>query len=130
MPVHAWSALLAIVMFPGIRAKEIRAPVPRPQNTISRAASLLEARGLIRQETSPEDGREKRLYATGEGETLLREIRELSVRRQKELFSPLTNKERETFFQLARKIAEGPGLLESEAMGNFNDRKGNIDETS
>ena len=45
MPVHAWSALFAIVKFPGIRAKEIKALFPRPQNTISRAASLLETRG-------------------------------------------------------------------------------------
>lgn len=128
MPVHAWSTLLAIVMFPGIRAKEIKFLFPRPQNTISRAASLLESRGLIRQETSREDGREKRLYATKKGETLLHEIRETSLRRQKELFDPLTDKERETFFRLARKIAEGPGLLESKAMGNLGGKRDIIDE--
>lgn len=116
MPVHAWSTLLAIVMFPGIRAKEIKFLFPRPQNTISRAASLLESRGLIRQETSAQDGREKRLYATGEGETMLHEIREISLDRQQELFAPLSDEERETFFKLARKIATGQGLLESDVM--------------
>lgn len=130
MPVHAWSTLLAIVMFPGIRAKEIKFLFPRPQNTISRAASLLEARGLIRQETSSEDGREKRLYATGDGETLLHEIREISLRRQKELFEPLTDDEQETFFRLARKIAEGPGLLESKAMAYLGDRRSGLDNVS
>jgi hypothetical protein len=35
MPVHAWSTLFAIVMFPGIRAKEIKHLFPRPQNTLS-----------------------------------------------------------------------------------------------
>lgn len=130
MPVHAWSTLLAIVMFPGIRAKEIKLLFPRPQNTISRAASLLESRGLIRQETSPEDGREKRLYATGEGETLLHEIRETSLRRQTELFDPLTDDEREVFFRLARKIAEGPGLLESKAMAHSGDRRSVVEETT
>lgn len=116
MPVHAWSTLFAIVTFPGIRAKEIRQLFPRPQNTVSRAASLLEARGLIRQETSPADAREKCLYPTTAGERLLAEIRAASLRRQEELFSSLDPAERETFVRLARKIATGPELLDSSAM--------------
>ncbi|WP_245510645.1 MarR family winged helix-turn-helix transcriptional regulator [Antarcticimicrobium sediminis] len=115
-PVQAWSTLFSIVMFPGIRAKEITHLFPRPQNTISRAISLLATRGLIRHQTSTTDGREKRLFATPAGEELLDEIRAISVQRQDELFSPLTDAERETFFTLARKIANGPKLLESDAM--------------
>jgi len=131
MPVHAWSTLFAIVLFPGIRAKEVRHLFPRPQNTISRAAALLESRGLIRQETSAQDGREKRLYATPAGEALLAEIRAISRARQDELFSPLTDAERETFFRLARKIAEGPALLDSVAMGDAASAKGEpADEAS
>lgn len=116
MPVHAWSALFAIVKFPGIRAKEIKELFPRPQNTISRAASLLEARGLIEQHTSAADGREKTLFATKAGEELLAEIRAASVLRQDELFAPLTEAEREIFFGLARKIAAGPNLLQTVTM--------------
>lgn len=116
MPVHAWSTLFSIVMFPGIRAKEIKNLFPRPQNTISRAVSLLEARGLVRHQTSATDGREKRLFATDAGERMLAEIRSVSVQRQNELFAPLTDDERATFFALARKIADGPGLLDSDAM--------------
>lgn len=116
MPVHAWSTLFAIVMFPGIRAKEIKHLFPRPQNTISRAVSLLESRGLVRHQTSSTDGREKQLFATESGAALLAEIRAVSGLRQEELFAPLTMKEREVFFQLARKIANGPNLLDSCAM--------------
>lgn len=116
MPVHAWSTLFAIVMFPGIRAKEIKLLFPRPQNTISRAVSLLESRGLIRQETSQTDGREKQLHATESGKNLLDEIRKISRHRQEELFAPLTEQERENFFHLARKIASGPQLLQSRTM--------------
>lgn len=116
MPVHAWSTLFSIVMFPGIRAKEIRTLFPRPQNTISRAVSLLGQRGLLRQETSQRDGREKRLYATDAGKDILAEIRASSRQRQAELFAPLTAEERETFFRLALKLAEGDRLLESAAM--------------
>ena len=116
MPVHAWSALFAIVQFPGIRAKEIKELFPRPQNTISRAASLLEARGLIEQRISVADGREKTLFATKAGEELLAEIRAASVLRQDELFAPLTDTEREVFFGLARKIAAGPNLLQTVTM--------------
>jgi DNA-binding MarR family transcriptional regulator len=116
MPVHAWSTLFAISMFPGIRAKDIKQLFPRPQNTISRAASLLDARGLIRQETSPTDAREKRLYITDKGAELLAAVRATSLERQEELFAPLDDAERETFFRLARKIADGPQLLTSRAM--------------
>ena len=124
MPVHAWSTLFAIVMFPGIRAKEVKGLFPRPQNTISRAASLLESRGLIEQHASPADGREKKLFATPSGEKLLAEIREVSVMRQAELFDPLTEKERETFFRLARKIAAGPKLLQTVTMKTAPKSKG------
>lgn len=123
MPVHAWSALFAIVMFPGIRAKEIKHLFPRPQNTISRAVSLLEGRGLVRQQASSTDGREKRLFATPAGEELLAEIRAISCQRQEEIFAPLTDKERETFFALARKIADGPKLLESDAMPSLTPKR-------
>lgn len=125
MPVHAWSTLFAIVMFPGIRAKEIRYLFPRPQNTISRAASLLEERGLIRQETSSADGREKRLYATESGAAVLAEIRAASRDRQTEIFAPLTEDELEIFFRLARKVAEGIGLMNSSAMPHDPEPRGN-----
>lgn len=116
MPVQAWSTLYAIDRFPGIRAKEIRALFPRPQNTISRAVSLLERRGYVVQQVSPSDGREKRLFATDEGVKLLAELIDLSRRRQEEWLAPLSAHERETFFDLARKIAAGPGLLKSTVM--------------
>lgn len=116
MPVHAWSTLFAIVMFPGIRAKQIKELFPRPQNTISRAAALLEARGLIEQRPSPTDRREKELFATPAGETLLGEIRATSIQRQEELFAPLSEEERESFFALARKIAAGPRLTDTVTM--------------
>ncbi|MDU9004413.1 MarR family winged helix-turn-helix transcriptional regulator [Sedimentitalea todarodis] len=131
MPVQAWSALFAIVMFPGIRAKEIRHLFPRPQNTLSRAVALLEDRDLIEQQASAADGREKRLFATATGKELLAEIRAVSVRRQEELFSPLNDQERETFFQLARKIAAGPGLLQTTTMETGqHTAKGNENEPS
>lgn len=116
MPVQAWSALYAIGRFPGIRAKEIRSLFPRPQNTISRAVSLLQARGLIVQQTSSSDGREKHLFATEKGRELLAQLVDVSQRRQAELFAPLTADERDTFYRLARKIAAGPGLLQSAVM--------------
>lgn len=116
MPVHAWSALLAVKTFPGIRAKEIRLLFPRPQNTISRAVSLLEERGYLVQEVSDSDGREKRLFTTPAGEELLTELIDVSRRRQEEWLAPLSQAERKTFFELARKIAEGPDLLKSDVM--------------
>ena len=116
IPVHAWSSLYAIDRFPGIRAKEIRTIFPRPQNTISRAISLLEQRGFVRQGVSESDGREKRLFATTQGQQILAEMTAMSLRRQAELFAPLTAEERDTFFGLALKIAAGQNLLQSVAL--------------
>lgn len=116
MPVHAWSALYAIDKFPAIRAKDIRLLFPRPQNTISRAVSLLERRGLVTQEMSDSDGREKELHATDKGRVLLAELIDLSRRRQAEWLAPLSPEERDVFFELARRIATGPNLLQSTVM--------------
>lgn len=116
MPVQAWSALYAIDKFPGIRAKEIKHIFPRPQNTISRAVSLLEERNYIIQETSDTDGREKRLFATEAGKALLVDLVEISRKRQAELLAPLTEEERGTFFKLALKVASGERLLCSSVM--------------
>ena len=116
MPVHAWSSLYAINRFPGIRAKEIRTIFPRPQNTISRAISLLEERGYVRQEASVSDGREKQVFATAKGQIVLAEMTAMSLKRQAELFAPLSAEEREVFTALALKIATGPQLIESAVM--------------
>ena len=116
MPVHAWSALYAIDKFPAIRARDIRLLFPRPQNTISRSVSLLERRGLITQEMSDSDGREKELHATAKGRALLAELIDVSRRRQDEWLAPLTPEERDVFFRLAHRIATGANLLRSTVM--------------
>ncbi len=116
IPVQAWSSLFAIDTFPGIKAKEIRKLFPRPQNTISRAIALLEARGLVRQEASQEDGREKKIFITPEGQAVLKDIRQVSFDRQAEMFAPLSARELQTFTQLAMKIANGPALKDSQVM--------------
>ena len=47
---------------------------------------------------------------------MLAKIRATSMLRQEELFAPLSEQERETFFDLARKIATGSGLLHTTTM--------------
>lgn len=116
MPVHAWSALYAIVTYPGLRARDIQHLFPRPQNTISRVVALLERRGLVRQVVSDQDGRAKSLLPTPAGTRLLDEIKARALERQNEMFSVLDREERQTFLKLCRKIAAGDRLCNSEAM--------------
>ncbi|RNF34826.1 MarR family transcriptional regulator [Paracoccus methylarcula] len=118
MPVHAWSALYAIVTYPGLRAKDIQHLFPRPQNTISRVVALLERRGLVRQTVSDQDGRAKSLMPTAEGKKLLGEMKAKALERQEEMFSALDDGERRIFLKLCRKIAAGERLCHSEAMGD------------
>lgn len=116
MPVQCWSALLATVSFPGLRARDLLQLFPRPQNTVSRALALLEARGLIEQRPCPQDARAKRLYPTPDGSDLLATIRQTARLRQDEIFGVLDAGERATFLALCRKIAAGPRLVTSQVM--------------
>lgn len=116
MPVHTWSALYAIVTFPGLRARDIQALFPRPQNTISRAVNLLVQRGYVDEAASKDDARAKILLPTQQGRALLKEILAIVERRQEEIFAPLDEGERQAFLALCRKIATGPKLISSEAM--------------
>lgn len=116
LPVQAWSSLYAAGLFPGIRAKEIAQLFPRPQNTISRALALLEQRGLVRQEVSSEDAREKLVFVTEAGQALWAELLDANRRRQQEVFAPLTAEERRSFAALVRKLAQGPALLATQVM--------------
>lgn len=116
MPVHTWSALYAIVTFPGLRARDIQALFPRPQNTISRAVNLLVQRGYVDEAASPDDARAKVLLPTQQGRVLLDEILAVVELRQEEIFEPLNESERQTFLALCRKIATGPKLVSSDAM--------------
>lgn len=116
MPVQCWSALYVIDRFPGLLARDVQRLLPRPQNTISRAVSLLQSRGLIRIEDDPQDGRAKRLHPTAEGAALLAEILATARARQAEVFGVLSKEERRQFVTLCHKIAAGPLLTRSEAM--------------
>ena len=118
MPVQAWSALYAVVRFPGLLAKDIQLLFPRPQNSISRAVSLLRERGWITVETSEEDTRAKLLFPTEEGRRVLGDIVGHISKRQEEIFSALTQQERDLFLQLCRKLILGGGLAASEALSD------------
>ena len=78
----------------------------------------MEQRGYVRQGASESDGREKRLFATSQGQQILAEMTAMSLRRQAELFAPLTAEERDMLFGLALKIAGGPNLLQSVVLGS------------
>ncbi|AWI86091.1 MarR family transcriptional regulator (plasmid) [Alloyangia pacifica] len=116
MPVHAWSALYAVVRFPGLLAKDIPLLFPRPQNSVSRAVSMLRERGWITVETSDEDTRARLLYPTDEGRRVLDGIETQVLKRQEEIFSVLSQEERDQFLELCRKLILGGGLSASEAL--------------
>ena len=119
MPVQCWSALLATVSFPGLRARDLLHLFPRPQNTVSRALALLEVRGLIAQRPCPQDARAKRLYPTPAGTDLLATIRQTARQRQHEVFGVLAADERATFLALCYKIATGPRLVRSAVISDI-----------
>ncbi|MBU2957935.1 MarR family winged helix-turn-helix transcriptional regulator [Paracoccus sp. 1_MG-2023] len=116
MPVHAWSTLYAVVRFPGLLARDVQLLFPRPQNSVSRAVTLLRERGWITAETSDADTRAKQLYPTEEGRRVLARIEGRVLQRQSEVFGVLTEEERDQFLTLCRKVILGGGLMATEAM--------------
>ncbi len=116
MPVQAWSALYAIDMFPGIRAKEIRALFPaaehdQPRRDASRRTRLHRP-GDIGFRRSREATVRYRLGQDIAGRND-RDLEETAGR----VACPLSPAERQTFFALRAEDRGGSDLLKSEVMG-------------
>lgn len=88
----------------GLVAQDICLVTGLPKNSISRAVTDLESKGLLARETATEDKRAKPLSITPRGCKLLEEVVPLFVRRQAAMLQPLDEKEVAEFDRLVSKI--------------------------
>src|ERR671932_2596223 len=82
---------LSVLVFGGPRTLgELAAAEHVRPATMTRIVQALEAEGLVRRESDPDDGRVTRLHATAKGERVLWRGRERRVERLAELLARLT----------------------------------------
>src|ERR671931_2903923 len=82
---------LSVLVFGGPRTlTELAAAEHVRPATMTRIVQALEAEGLVRRESDPDDGRVTRLHATAKGERVLWRGRELRVARLAELLARLS----------------------------------------
>jgi DNA-binding MarR family transcriptional regulator len=87
-------------------AQEIVRYTGRPKNSISRAVSKLEAEGILRRNSDPQDGRVSTLSLTTRGKRLFDQIKGYFAERDQRLVEVLSEKEKLQFNRLLNKIAE------------------------
>jgi len=88
----------------GLVARDICRVTGLPKNSISRAVTELETKGLIARDTDRSDKRAKPLHLTGDGSHLLAEIVPLFTERQAAMLAPLTTEEVAELDRLMGKI--------------------------
>ena len=88
----------------GLVARDICLVTGLPKNSISRAVTELETKGLIARDTDAEDRRAKPLKLTGPGRALLDEVVPLFKTRQKAMLAVLDEAEAAEFNRLMTKV--------------------------
>ena len=86
-------------------AQEIVRYTGRPKNSVSRAVTSLEERGVLRRVSDASDRRTSRLSLTARGRRLFEQIAVSLVERDKVMLSPLSERERHELNRLLNKIS-------------------------
>lgn len=97
--------LVCLSHFEELTAQDVARISRRPRNTISRAVHRMLDEGYIVRAPDPHDGRQARLRATAKGRAMHVQISSYLTRRQDEVLSCLTAKERATLSGILKKAA-------------------------
>ena len=83
------------------------------KSTISRAVTALMARQLVERVENEDDRREYRLRMTRKGQALYQKLIPRLLRREQEILSCLTARERKDFARMLGKVEKGLGLVQT-----------------
>ena len=101
------SALFCLGHRDNLRATDVCSITGRPKNTVSRALSLLEEKGLIDRRSSAIDRRQKAIVLTPSGHTLFKAMLTVFRDREAKILAGLNSKERDVLDKLLGKMVEG-----------------------
>ena len=90
---------------PGISQQQLHEKTAIDPSSMVAVIDELQARGLAERRPDPADRRARQVFLTDRGEQALQRIRVLAAALQREFFSALTAKERDTLHALLRKLA-------------------------
>jgi len=99
-----YAALNTVVGSPGIDQRSLATMIGFDTSTIGGVIDRLEARQLIKRDTSPTDKRVRLLTVTPEGKKLLLDIAPLVAKAQHRILSPLPKSEQVQFMQMLRQL--------------------------
>lgn len=85
---------------------------------VNRACKVLEQRGLAARRPNERDGRSHLLELTAEGRAVHAGIMPLALKIERELFSPLTDEDRERLRDLLARIREAAGEFDAESLAD------------
>jgi DNA-binding MarR family transcriptional regulator len=97
-PQH--SMLIAIGHCPGLDQAALARAIGFDRATVGQVLGGLEARGLVRRESSPTDKRRKTLILTPEGRSLMKKASAAIARTSERLLAPLRENQRRHFVEL------------------------------
>lgn len=99
-----YAALQTVANAPGIDQGTLARTIGFDTSTIAGVVDRLEARGLVRRNSSPEDRRVRQLTLTDEGLALLEQTVPAVRRAQSRMLDPLPKRERAEFMRMLREL--------------------------
>ena len=103
--------LLCLAHYSELTAQDVARITRRPRNSISRAVHRMLDLGFLKRVPDPDDARRAKLQITREGKIMHQNISAYLVDREAEIFSVLSDIERENFRELIRKLANFASTL-------------------
>ena len=99
-----YAALFGVSEHPGLDQISLAGLIAYDRTTIGGVIDRLEAKGLLRRESSPDDRRVRTLYVSPEGQELLVAIRPTVAKIQAGILQPLSAEESSIFMMLLSKL--------------------------
>ncbi|WP_088952902.1 MarR family winged helix-turn-helix transcriptional regulator [Variovorax sp. HW608] len=113
-----FAALSAVIRQPGVDQRSLARLIGFDFSTTGSVIDRLQARGLVERRGSPKDRRVRLLYATSEGERLLKDAEPAVLRAQKRMLDPLPEDRRAQFMEMLtflihenNELARAPGPI-------------------
>ncbi len=114
LTIAEWRVLSRLAPIEGATVRQIAEMAWVDRAEVSRAATALEARGLVGRRDNPQDGRAPILFVTAEGRAEYERLLPIRASFHRGLAEDLTESERETLDALLGRIARKLGKLAGE----------------
>jgi DNA-binding MarR family transcriptional regulator len=108
----AWRVCLGLSQHDALAQKDLVEFIAMEQGQVSRSLAVMEERGLIRSERSPQDGRVRLLSLTDAGRAQFNRIAPAVAAFYRSIDQTLSAMEQSQFLEMARRIADANDELE------------------